>query len=163
MAKDYEDKISFENKKYSAHESTLDDSFVIVAKMNINTLDGKVKKGDVGGNIENEKSLSEKGKCWAFPGSNIESGSVVKDDSVIIMSDITKKTLVEGKSIVKESTAEKSEISDSGIWASGIEDSNIMDSKIKNVEQIILSSLSDCDIKDIYEIVDSELEGEVLP
>ena len=51
----------------------------IVALKNI----GPVLKGHIGGFVENESNLSQKGNCWIMPGSCVYGKSKVEDDAVV--------------------------------------------------------------------------------
>ena len=51
----------------------------IVALKNI----GPVSKGHIGGFVENESNLSQKGNCWIMPGSCVYGKSKVEDDAVV--------------------------------------------------------------------------------
>lgn len=70
-----------------------------------------IKKGDLGGYVESEKNLSQKGDCWIFDNATVTDNAIVKDNALVCdwsivdgKSIISGDTVIDGNSQIKDTT-----------------------------------------------------------
>ena len=118
---------------------------------------GYVKKGDIGGYIESEKCLSQKGNCWVYPGAVVYGNSLIGGNAVVAegvtvrnKSVVSGNAFVVGKGIeISHSIIEDNVVIDTGATIenslingnASIEQSNIESAKIDGNVHIMLSRL----------------------
>lgn len=95
-----------DGKKYRLEHVTSPakrDVFRLIALRTFNTPIGVVKEGDIGGLVENEKTLSHQGSCWIWHGAcALEDALVVDDAQVYDEAIVTNNAIISEKALVYE-------------------------------------------------------------
>lgn len=133
------------NKKfYLGHTITIGSVLhQIIAAKDIKCSKGIIKRGDLGGYIENEDNLSQEGNCWVYPDARIYDNAKVmgnavidssciydhveiSDDVMISSSEISDMVIISGSSIISNSIVfhdaiiENSYVQDAFIGTAGL-------------------------------------------
>lgn len=79
----------------------------IRALRDIHTIDGDVKRGELGGYVASHENLLNSGDCWVFPDAIVTDQAVVKHSAIVKgnaiiagMASIENKSIVQGSAIV---------------------------------------------------------------
>lgn len=138
-------------KKYSLGEkssvSSKNPTYRIVACRDIMTLNGLVKKGELGGYVSSEKNLSQEGPCWIFDNAKVINDSSVSGNAIVAGDSIIVDSAIYDSAVVKEAgTIKNSVIHDSALINSKetfIKDSTICNFAVVEGGEIKKSVISD--------------------